>query len=179
MRVIPDLHPDDARNRDRLAEWLRRIREGRHISQIEAGERYGGTKWAVSQMEARRSWHVATVQAWARSYGYRLSLAPLGLDVPDDGDPIAAMYDHTSPATAEAEDRLDLRIYVNNLARIRRAAGIRLAELGQRMGCTDGAVSRRESNPDRVLVSTLQRHTRALGGVLDLSIVPAWQGAAA
>ncbi|WP_341719984.1 helix-turn-helix transcriptional regulator [Micromonospora sp. FIMYZ51] len=178
MRVIPDLHPDDTRNRDHIATWLRRIREGRHISQPQAADRYGCTEFAFSHMELRRSWHVTTVQHWARVYDYRLQLTPLGLTVPDDGDPLAAMYEHTSPATAEAEDRLDLRIYVNNLARIRRAAGLTLAALGERMGCTEPAVHRREANPDRVLVSTLQRHTRALGGVLDLSLVPVFEGAA-
>ncbi|QKW15340.1 helix-turn-helix transcriptional regulator [Verrucosispora sp. NA02020] len=179
MRTIPDLHPDDTSARDHIAGWLRRIRENRHISQAEAADRYGCNEFAISQMESRRSWHVATVQAWARIYDYRIQLTALGLTVPDDGDPMAAMYEHTSPSTAAAEDRLDLRIYVNNLARIRRASRISLATLGARMGCTEGAVSRRESNPDRVRVSTLQRHTRALGGVLDLSVVPTWQGAAA
>ncbi|MET8278232.1 helix-turn-helix transcriptional regulator [Micromonospora sp. NPDC005174] len=70
-------------------------------------------------------------------------------------------------------------IVVNNLTRIRRASNLNLADVGLRMGCSESAVSRRESDPGRPLVSTLQRHTRALGGVLDLTVVHAWQGAAA
>lgn len=176
MKTIPDLHPDDTAARYVLAQHLRTIRETRSISQWEAGERFGCNEFAFSHMELRRSWLVPTVQAWARVLGYRLNLTLAGLVVPDDNDPVAALYDASQPDSEAAEDRLDLRVAVNNLARIRRAEGLTLAQLGARMGCSESAVCRRESDPDRLLVSTLQRHTRALGGVLDLTVVPAWQG---
>ncbi len=176
MRIIPDLHPDDTAARHALAEHLRGIREARNLTQWEAGERFGCNEYAFSGMELRRSWHVSTVQARARIYGCRLNLAFAGLTVPEDGDSVAAMYDASRPQTQAAEDRLDLRGAVNDLARIRRAQGLTLAQLGARMGCSESAVCRRESDPDRLLVSTLQRHTRALGGVLDLTVVPARQG---
>ncbi|MEV0214258.1 helix-turn-helix domain-containing protein [Micromonospora sp. NPDC050695] len=178
MRTIPDLHPDDTVARHALAERLRVIRECRNITQAEAAERYGCDKYAFSQLERRRTWHVHTVQAMARIYGYRLTFDLGGLMVPDDGDPLAALYDASQPTTEAAEDRLELLIVVNNLTRIRRAANLSLADAGLRMGCSESAVYRREADPGRLLVSTLQRHTRALGGVLDLSVVPAYQGAA-
>ncbi|MET8278231.1 helix-turn-helix transcriptional regulator [Micromonospora sp. NPDC005174] len=93
MRTIPDLHPDDAVARHALGERLRAIREGRNITQAEAAERYGCDKYAFSQLERRRTWHVPTVQAMARIYGYRLAFTIAGLTVPDDGDPLAALYD--------------------------------------------------------------------------------------
>lgn len=176
MIVPEDLHPDDTAARHLLAGRLRRVREGRSITQAEAGERLGCNNNYVSQLERYRTWKVATVQAWARIYDYRLNLTLTGLSVPDDGDPVAAMYDATQPGTAAAEDRLDLRIYVNNLVRIRVAAGITLKQLGVLLGCSESAACRRESHADGVLVSTLQQHTRALGGALVLDVVPAWQG---
>ncbi|MEV1013732.1 MULTISPECIES: helix-turn-helix domain-containing protein [unclassified Micromonospora] len=179
VKTIPDLHPDDTAARYVLAHHLRTIREARSLSQADAGERFGCNEYAFSHMELRRSWLIPTVQAWARVLDSRLNLTVRGLVVPDDGDPIAALYEASQPESETAEDRLDLRIFVNNLARIRRAQGLTLAQVGTRMGCSESAVSRRESEPDRLLVSTLQRHTRALGGVLDLTVVPAWQGAAA
>ncbi len=176
MKTIPDLHPDDTAARCMLAQHLRTIRESRSITQAEAADRYGCNEFAFSQIELRRQWLIPTVQAWARTLGYRLDLGLRGLVVPDDGDPMAALYDASQPDSEAAEDQLDLRVAVNNLARIRRARGLTLAQLGVRMGCSESAVSRRESDPDRLLVSTLQRHTRALGGVLDLTVVPARQG---
>ncbi|MFI2663226.1 helix-turn-helix domain-containing protein [Micromonospora carbonacea] len=179
MTVVVDLHRDDTRERERLAATLRRHRERRGISQVAAAARYGCNKFGLSQMERRRNWQVATVQAWARIYGYRLNLTTIGLPLPDDGDTLAALYDAQQPATAADEDRLDLRIAVNNLARIRRAAGLTCAEMGARMGCSESAAYRREALPDGAMVASLQQYTRALGGVLHLDVVPAWQAVAA
>lgn len=179
MPVPVDLHPDDSRTRQAIAARLRSLREGRNISQAEAADRFGCNEFAMSQMENRRMWRVSTVQAWARIYSYRLSLTISGLVVPDDGDALAALYDAQQPATVEHEDRLDLRITVNNLTRVRRAKRITLADLGIHMGCSESAACRREATPDGALVATLQQHTRALGGALRLDVVPAWQAVAA
>lgn len=174
MYVPADLHPDDTAARAQLALRLRRIREGRHISQHALADRIGLESSNFATIERRRSWKVSTVQPWARALGYRLDLRLDGLDVPDDSEPLAAIYNAQQPTTEADEDQLDLRILVNNLARIRRAEGMSFAALGARLGCGEAAVYRRESRPDGLLVATAQRFSRALGGCLRLNLEPVW-----
>ncbi|MEU5946282.1 hypothetical protein ABZ793_12060 [Micromonospora sp. NPDC047465] len=163
-------HPGDAAARNALARRLRGIRETAGISQWALADALDITGSGTSDLEHRRNWKVATVQAWTRALGFRLDMSIDGLTVPDDGDALAALYAAQQPTSAAAEDRLDLRTIVNNLARIRRAQDVTLAELGARLGCSESAACRRETHPDRLMLPTLQAHVRALGGVLILGL---------
>lgn len=174
MISIADLHPDDTAIRAGLTAALRQIREARCISGPRLGDILGIEKSRVSNREMGGWRRVSVVQAWARGLSYRVDLTIDDLTVPDDGDQLAVLYAAQQPASATDEDRLDLRILVNNLARIRRHQRVTLAEMGRRLGCSESAVCHRESRPDGMLFATAQRYTRVLGGVLGAKLIPAW-----
>lgn len=180
MIIAPDLHPDDATTRRRIAAHLRYIREDSGMSQPDLADILGINKGNVSQLELRDNWHVRTVQAWARALGRRIDLAIDGLTVPHgDGDMLAALYASQQPETVEAEDQLDLRILGNNLTRIRRDRDVTLVAVAARLGCSPSAVYRHEADVDGILLSTLQRHVRALDGSLRVRVMRSRVGAVA
>lgn len=172
MRLIEDLHPEDAIARDQLATRLVQARASAGLTQRELGDRLGVDFHAVYNLERGRRWLARRAQAWARGLDLRLGLRVQGLEVPDDDDALAALYAAQQPMTAEAEDRLALRELFNNLARIRRARHVSQKEMGRRMGLGPTRVSQQEAEPDGALLLTAQRYTRALGGVLLLDLLP-------
>ncbi len=175
MRMPTDLHPDDTVARDQLAGRLRRIREGRRISQRGLADMLDIDHTNASGLELRRTWKIRTVQRWARVLGYRLDLGITGgVVVPDDGDALAAVYAAQQPTTEDAEDLLDLRALINDVRRIRIASGITLAEMGRRLGCGPSSVSHREADPDGAMLVSAQRYVRALGGALRVELEPGW-----
>jgi transcriptional regulator with XRE-family HTH domain len=175
VKLAEDLHPADRATRRRIARQLREIREERHISQPALADLLGVHQSKIGDRENDDRWRVDTVQAWARALDHRLDMALDGVTVPDDGDPLAAVYATSQPATVAEEDRLDLRILVNDLRRIRVASRVTLAEMGRRLGCSESAVCHRESRPDGMLLATVQRYTRALGGELRVAVVSMWR----
>jgi DNA-binding transcriptional regulator YiaG len=170
VRATGDLHPDDTAAREWLCTELYRTRRRRGLTQSVVSARLVGTGNVCAILERQTSWKVATVQAWARALDCRLDLTIDGLAVPDDADYLAAVYTAQQPETVKVEDRLDLRILVNDLRRIRVASGVTQDVLAGRMGCTGSSLSRRESQPDPALLRTLQRHCRVLGGSLGVGL---------
>jgi transcriptional regulator with XRE-family HTH domain len=172
MRTSLAPHPDDVDARRRIAWQLRYIRQAAGLNQADLADHLGIDRSRISEREINHAWTVPHVQAWARGLARRIDMQVTGLAVPDDGDLLAAVYVGQQPRTAEEEDRLDLRILVNNLARIRRHQGLTLREFGARIGCSHTAMWHREMEPDGAQVDSVQRHVRALGGVLQMDVVP-------
>jgi hypothetical protein len=70
------------------------------------------------------------------------------------------------------EDGLHLLAVVDDLARYRTCHGITFAAVGKRIGVDGSAVRGWEDQPARLLLKTVQRYARGLGGALDLKVVP-------
>lgn len=167
-----DLHPDDTAARDRLAEALIGARHAARLSAAAVANRLGVTPNAVNQREACRGWRVSTVQQWARAVDQQLTIGFVGIVIPDDGDDLAAVYAASQPVSAVAQDRLHLRVTVNDLVRVRRHLGLSQTVLAGRLGVTKPAVGVAESRPDGWQVGSVQRYARALDGSAVFGLAP-------
>lgn len=168
---IADLHPDDAAARDALATTLVGIARTARLSGKDLAVRLGVTPGAVSHMRHSRGWIVPTVQCWARALDHRLHIVLDGIEVPE-GDELAELYAAMRPKDPAAQDRLNLRAVVNDLACARRHLRITQAALSARLGLSESAASWWELKPDGARVASIQRYARVLGGVARFEVAP-------
>jgi hypothetical protein len=169
---IADLHPDDTAARDQVAATLIDIATKAKVTGRTLGARLGRTQSAVSVMQRARAWEVTSVQRWARALDHRLVIVLDGLDIPDDGDELAAVYSSITPDGTIAEDVHHLRVTVNDLARIRRARQITHAAMAASLGLSANATAWAEDHPDGWRVPSVQRYARALAGVAVFELAP-------
>ena len=171
----PDLDQADSDSRAVLRARLKEIRkttvgvqaEARIISQAAGlGVRF------VEDCEAAPQWGAQRVARWARLLGHRFTMTITGLDLPElDFD--AELLRMAVPFGGLDEDTLHLLAVVDDLARYRIHTGLTYAEIGRRTGSDGSAVRGWEDQPAKLLLKTVQRYTRALGGALLLDVVPA------
>lgn len=161
MRSPDDLHPDDLAMRLMLRDVLTYHREKLRWSQRELGRRMSTSQSAASLVESGSTWLLSTVQRWTHALGKRPLLRPVGLPV--ELDPAMAAFRPTDPVQAREWDRAEI---LGVLADARRAMGVTQVALGDAMGISDRSVAALE-NPDAdVLLVSLQRYCRGLGGAL-------------
>jgi transcriptional regulator with XRE-family HTH domain len=162
VRAPEDLHPDDAAMRLMLRDLLvyRRTRAG--ISGRELGRRLGIHQSSIVKMEGNPAWRLSTLQRWSAAMDAVLLLRPVGLPEPPDRDAMLA-FRPSDPVKAQAWDRADL---IGALAYARKSMRVRQSDLGEVLGCGDRAVSAVEDEDTDVLLATVQRYCRALGGAL-------------
>lgn len=134
-------------------------------------ERLGVHKARVGQIYGGNAHRVHLFQRWARAVGRRLTLDVEGLNLSEDGDALAAVYDAQQPTDPAACDQLLLRRVVNDLARIRRSR-MYAAEFGVLIGRCENAVLWREEHPDGAHLALVQQTARALGGRLSVGLAP-------
>lgn len=170
MRALNDLHPDDLTNRNQLASDLRAAREHAGMSQADLGKLLGCTKANITVMESRRAWRFTILAAWARALGRQVTLTVAGLEVPDDGDALAAVYASQQPTRPAALDLLTLRRTVNDLSRIRRAT-MTAEYAAALLDCGPTAVYWWENHPDGASLLAVQRYARAVDCQVTASLV--------
>lgn len=85
------------------------------------------------------------------------------LAAPIDADPVR------SARAEEYREKVEARIFAYQLAELRSELGINQVDLAERLGITQGGVSRLERSADPKL-STLCKLTSALGGTLRIEI---------
>ncbi|WP_431977598.1 hypothetical protein [Micromonospora haikouensis] len=169
-------HPDDQAARLALITELHAIRANAGLERHHVTDRYPQLGYppisakALFVIEASTNWQIRTLQTLARMYDRRLHLDVVGLTVPDDGDPLAAMYAAMRPANPAAADELAREVLVRDLARIRKDLGLSLQTVGGRLGVSAQAVALWEACSPGVHLASVQRHTRVLGGRLGISL---------
>lgn len=169
----PELHQDDPLNRWALNRKLWKLRNDAGLTAAGLGRTLGITRSAMNDMERDTSWAVRRVQAWSRGLRHEFRMTITGITVPDTDDLMAELYAIATPQDPAEADRLHLLTVVNDLIRVREHTGITYRELGQRMGVNDRAVRGWEHQPHGSLVKSAQRYARAIGGALQLDVVPA------
>lgn len=170
MIASPDLHPDDHRARLILRDQLRVVRREQNVTLDGLGARMGMSRNAAADMHYRPSWQVARAQAWSRALCHQFRLTPTGLTVPDTYDVRADLLTVAVPVDDADEDRLHLLGVCDGLVRVRLHQGLTTQAMADLLGVTDNAVRLWETHPAGSLVRTVQRYTRALGGVLRLDL---------
>jgi DNA-binding XRE family transcriptional regulator len=168
----PELHADDLRAREWISAELRRIRTGQGRPCRSVAADLGLKKNAYAHMEKVTTWTVPKVQAWARVLDHRFVMTIHGLATPDDQDPTAAILAATTTFGGLDEDQLHLYTVVNDLIRVRKWFGMWQREVGRRLGVTENAVRGWEKDHSATHVRSVQRYARALGGSLELDVVP-------
>ncbi len=171
MRIPQDLHPDDAATRQHLIDALRSSRKTRRITSARIGALLGVTGPAIRKVEGHTTWQATTLMRYARAVGWRIEWRIHGLDLPDDGDVMAAILAAGDRSTAERADRVHWKCVCYDLVRIRRATTTAI-DMGRRLGVGDASVHYWEGNFDGSSVISAQRHARALGGRFDWEIYP-------
>lgn len=166
-------HPDDVTARGEVRDLLRTVRLDAGMSERAVSVAAGFTNHVVRDMELLPSWSVWRVQAWARGLDHRLRMRIAGIDVPDGGDFESMLLASSTAFGGADEDLLHLQTVVNDLRLVRERDGVSLREMDRRLGVTPGCTHRWITFAGQVKVSTLQAHTRALGGVLALDVEPA------
>lgn len=89
-----------------------------------------------------------------------------------DFDELAAPIDADPVRRARAEEykqKVEAKIFAHQLAELRSELGVNQVDLAQKLGITQGGVSRLERSADPKL-STLCKLTTALGGILSIEI---------
>lgn len=167
MRAPEDLHPDDAAMRLMLRDLLVYYRNRATLSQRALAGRMGQTQGAIGQIEHADSWRVSTLQRWARGVDARLLLRPLGLP---ETDLAVQAFRPADPVRADAWDLAEVR---EVLVTARRFLGVTQVALGEVLECSDRAVAAVELGETDVLLGTVQRYCRALGGALWVGLGPA------
>lgn len=157
----PDLHPDDAAARLRLRQQMIDYRISRNITHGALGEARGLKRHSAGQPERVENWQVSKLQAHLGALGGRLLAVPrkrahvkLALIAPDD------------PQVSWTWDRVQMMALLIDL---RDERGLTQRELGKLLGREESVISSTECRDDWLL-HTLQRHARALGDELLLSI---------
>jgi DNA-binding XRE family transcriptional regulator len=162
MGMPVDLDPRDGDTRRRIQARLRKIREDAGLTQQAAG---------VHQLEAGTNWQTITLQRWARILGWRIVFDPHGIPQPSEPDPLDDIYARVTPKTPADEDEIHLLRLRNLLIRSRVAGGMSIAGTAHRWGVSPKAVRNWENETtSEVLVMSLQRATRALGGELRIKL---------
>lgn len=160
--IIPaDLHPADLEIREDLRAILVDLRREAGLSQARLAQRVGVSQRPVAQFETSTTWRISTVQRYAHALGARLVMELDGLPWVD-----MSVLRPADPAEAMVWDR---RVLLEALRDARESTGMSTADLAEVLGCAESTVRRVESESD-VLVITAQRHARALGGSLALSV---------
>ena len=167
-----DLHPADRDARRTLIGELRQLRVDAGLTHRAVARLMGwrSPNGALSNIERGDNWRLRTLQELARLYGRQLRV-DIGAPVPDDGDPLAAMYAAVRPTTPAVADELARARLVNDLVRIRVAAGWTLERLGAAIGVTPTAVQLWEQGTDGLMVAPAQRYGRAIGAPLTFRLV--------
>lgn len=168
-----DLNPDDRAARLQLMADLRQLRLSLGLSHRDVAVQVGvGTRTAIQRVERRTNWEISTVQKLARIYRRRLAIDICGVEVPDDGDPVADVYARMRPASAAKQDELARAALVNDLVRIRRGHGWSYDDMGCRLGVGVSAVRGFEQCAPGINVAPVQRYTRVLEGWLGFRLQP-------
>lgn len=171
-------HPEDQAARVALIGELEQLRTNAGLTREAIVARYpergfdpidSGTLYRI---ERGRSWQIRTIQTLARMYDRRLDIEIVDLTVPDDGDPLAAMYATMRPTTAAAVDELAREVLVNNLTRIRKGLGLTQLDVGEAFGISRNAICVWEAGSPGVMFRTAQRITRFYSGRLAFHLRP-------
>lgn len=166
-------HPDDTTARAGLGRDLAAARIATGLTSEAVAIRAGLTRSARSVAEHATDMLVWVAQRRARDVDHRLRMAVTGLPAAaptPESELMAAMTDRGDPDRGDELDRLRLGCL---LRRIRAAEKIPVAELAQRCGWSRRMCVYVLSGANEPLLSTVQRLTRGLGGVLGLGLVPA------
>lgn len=165
MRIPADLHPADAQLRASLIGQLRASRYTQGIRRKDVADFLGIASPGVLAYEERTTWEARTIARYARAIGWRIEWVIADLELPDDGDVMAAVLAAGDMSTPEREDRARWRALCNDLVRIRRVT-CTAVDMAARLGVHENTVHYWEANPDGSSVTAAQRHARALGGHL-------------
>jgi Helix-turn-helix. len=163
VRAPEDLHPDDTAMRVMLRDLIVYTRQRAKLSQRKLAPRVGIGQSALAQVERSLSWRVSTLQRVVRGLDRRLLLRPLGLpEPPAEVLALAAMR----PADPVRADAWDVAAVVAEMTAARKALRVTQESVGEVLGCGPRAVGAVEMCESDVLLGTLQRYCRALGGAL-------------
>ncbi|MCX5070886.1 helix-turn-helix transcriptional regulator [Micromonospora lupini] len=165
-------HPEDRAARAALGAELRQLRQDLGLTREQVSARYAQRGFdpiesrSLYATEKATSWQIRTIQTLARMYDRCLDIEITGLAVPDDGDPLAALYATMRPTAAAAADELAREILINDLTRIRRSLNLTQLDVGDAFGISRNAICAWESCAPGVTFRTTQRITRYYGGRL-------------
>ncbi|WP_328344873.1 helix-turn-helix transcriptional regulator [Micromonospora sp. NBC_00421] len=179
MRAPDDLHPDDHAHRLGLRDLIVDARRVEGISQARLAARAGIAQSAIASFETRDTQHLNKYRLIAHHLGLRVLAYPDGLPGGPYDDPDLLLFRPASDfAAANAWDQKQL---VASLGSARRAAGLTQAQMAARLGSTENAVGEFERTRHGLMVATVQRYCRVLGGFLWLGVetVPQFEAVAA
>lgn len=169
MQIPADLHPDDAAARNNLRQTLVNYREQQGITQRTLAARLNVSPSAVNKMEQHSMWRLLNLQRWVTALDLELLLIPIGLPIPPDDVQALAAIRPTSPHLRHEFARAAI---LADLVAARYALGLTQDDIGQRLGRKGRAVAEVERQHWDVMVVTLQRYCRALGGHLQFDLEP-------
>jgi transcriptional regulator with XRE-family HTH domain len=167
----PELHPDDPAARVVLNRRLWKIRQDAGITTTELAARLGTGRETARDLEKSSSWEVRRVQAWARALDHRFAMIVTGIRLPEPDFDAMALRAVTTFGALD-EDRLHLRIVVDDLVRAQRASGESITSFARRCGVNGRAIIGWERDHEATLLKMVQRYARALGGSLELAVLP-------
>lgn len=174
-----DLHPEDLAARIRLRHGLVALRHLAGWSQRDLSTELGLTPTALGWWERQPEANSLTVTfaRYAAVFNHQIRIVPVGVGVET---PVSRNY--TAMAAAQRDlveaHRFEMAAVVEQLVAYRRSEGISHLDMGRRLGRDDSSISQLERGiRDNPRLSSWQRYTRALGGHLNVGLVPA-EGAA-
>jgi transcriptional regulator with XRE-family HTH domain len=169
MRAPEDLHPDDRAHRLVLRDLIVDARRVANLSQARLAARVGVAQSAIASFEAHETQHLNKYRLIAHHLGLRVLAYPDGLPGgPYDDDPALVAFRPTSDfAAAAAWDQQQL---MGSLGAARRGCGLTQAQVAVLFGSTENAVGEFERTRHGVMLGTVQRYCRNLGGFLSLGV---------
>jgi transcriptional regulator with XRE-family HTH domain len=172
-------HPDDTAARAAVGSALAQARIRAGVTQWQLGLAAGLDRSAISNGERLLDQIIPIAQQRARIVGTRLVLEPTGLVVPPptpESELLAAMSDRGDPRREDELARLRLACLLRG---VREAIGVPIRDLAARCGwslrmCSYALVWDQPTSTRArgVMLSTVQRLTRGLGGVLAVRVEP-------
>lgn len=166
--VMPvDLNPADTEARDQLRKELIKLRKDLGLRQKDVAARVGRIQATVALWERTTNWRMSTLTRWARALGRRIVCEVDGLE-PAPPTAETAIWRATAPGFER-----DMALLVDTLRRTRMACGVTIADLAAVIGIDSTALAAWETcktfDPH---LTSLQRHPRALGGALRITLTP-------
>jgi transcriptional regulator with XRE-family HTH domain len=171
---VQDLHPDDAEARVKLRLQLRDLRRRSGLTAEQTAHNIGCTIAALYLTEQRDSRILLErAQRHARGLHHQLILHPtLPHTLPPH--PTEAAFAAMADTGGRLSDEHHRAAVLTHLVAYRRWIGLSARDIAERCGNgRDGSsTSQLEAGLKPALLSTLQRYTRALGGVLHIDLEP-------
>lgn len=167
MRAPQDLHPDDRAHRLALRDLIVDARRAAGFSQARLAAHVGVTQSAIAFFETRDTQHLNKYRLVAHHLNLRVLTYPDGLPGGPYDDPALLAFRPTDFPAAAAWDQQQL---MGSLGAARRACGLTQAQVAAQLGSTENAVSEFERTRHGLMLGTVQRYCRVLGGFLWLGV---------